>query len=108
TSGQPATMPAHWIGRRPQDHRPGTGGMTMTHTLNPSVETSTDLDDLARLLTPDGRRISDRQLDPWIEDLDIEALRGLYRDMALLRRLDTEGVALQRQGQLGLWAPAQG
>lgn len=80
----------------------------MTHTLNPSVETSTDLDDLARLLTPDGRRISDRQLDPWIEDLDVEALRGLYRDMALLRRLDTEGVALQRQGQLGLWAPAQG
>ncbi|SBS73862.1 pyruvate dehydrogenase (acetyl-transferring) E1 component subunit alpha [uncultured Microbacterium sp.] len=82
--------------------------MTMTHTLNPSVETSTDLDDLARLLTPDGRRISDRQLDPWIEDLDREALRGLYRDMALLRRLDAEGVALQRQGQLGLWAPAQG
>ncbi len=80
----------------------------MTHTLNPSVETSTDLDDLARLLTPDGRRISDRQLDPWIEDLDREALRGLYRDMALLRRLDAEGVALQRQGQLGLWAPAQG
>lgn len=80
----------------------------MTHTLNPSVETSTDLDDLARLLTPDGRRISDRQLDPWVEDLDPEALRGLYRDMALLRRLDAEGVALQRQGQLGLWAPAQG
>lgn len=80
----------------------------MTHTLNPSVETSTDLDDLARLLTPDGRRISDRQLDPWIADLDREALRGLYRDMALLRRLDAEGVALQRQGQLGLWAPAQG
>lgn len=80
----------------------------MTHTLNPSVETSTDLDGLARLLTPDGRRISDPQLDPWIEDLDAEALRGLYRDMALLRRLDAEGVALQRQGQLGLWAPAQG
>lgn len=80
----------------------------MTHTLNPSVETSTDLDGLARLLTPDGRRISDPQLDPWIEDLDPEALRGLYRDMALLRRLDAEGVALQRQGQLGLWAPAQG
>lgn len=80
----------------------------MTYTLTPSVDSSTDLDDLARLLTPDGQRVSDPQLDPWIADLDIEALRGLYRDMAVLRRLDAEGVALQRQGQLGLWAPAQG
>ncbi|GAA3902097.1 pyruvate dehydrogenase E1 component alpha subunit [Microbacterium invictum] len=78
------------------------------HTLTPSTETSTDLDDLARLLTPDGERIPDRQLDPWISDLDTDAMRGLYRDMAIARRLDIEGVALQRQGQLGLWAPAQG
>ena len=28
--------------------------------------------------------------------------------MVLVRRIDTEGVALQRQGQLGLWAPCQG
>ena len=28
--------------------------------------------------------------------------------MMLVRRIDTEGVALQRQGQLGLWAPCQG
>ena len=33
---------------------------------------------------------------------------SLYRDMVLVRRIDTEGVALQRQGQLGLWAPCQG
>ncbi|WP_183498953.1 pyruvate dehydrogenase (acetyl-transferring) E1 component subunit alpha [Microbacterium invictum] len=82
--------------------------MTKMHTLTPSTETSTDLDDLARLLTPDGERIPDRQLDPWISDLDTDAMRGLYRDMAIARRLDIEGVALQRQGQLGLWAPAQG
>ncbi len=77
-------------------------------TLTPTTETSTDLDDLARVLTPDGERIPDRRLDPWIDDLDADALRGLYRDMAITRRLDAEGIALQRQGQLGLWAPAQG
>ena len=49
-----------------------------------------------------------RDLDPWVADIDAEALRGLYRDMVLVRRIDTEGVALQRQGQLGLWAPCQG
>jgi pyruvate dehydrogenase E1 component alpha subunit len=31
-------------------------------------------------------------------------LRDLYRDMLLVRRLDTEATALQRQGELGLWA----
>jgi len=82
--------------------------MTMTHTLAPVSGVSTDLDDLARLLTPDGERVSDPQLDRWAADLDTDALRGLYRDMALTRRIDTEGVALQRQGHLGLWAPAQG
>ncbi len=80
----------------------------MMHTLTPTAEPATDLDDVARLLSPDGERIADRELDPWVEDIDAEALRGLYRDMTLVRRIDTEGVALQRQGQLGLWAPCQG
>lgn len=80
----------------------------MMHTLTPTAEPATDLEDVARLLSPDGERIADRELDPWVEDIDAEALRGLYRDMTLVRRIDTEGVALQRQGQLGLWAPCQG
>lgn len=80
----------------------------MTYTLTPPTGRDTDLDDLAMLLTPTGERLSDPQLDRWITDLDAEALRGLYRDMALVRRIDAEGVALQRQGHLGLWAPAQG
>ena len=33
---------------------------------------------------------------------------GLYRDMVLSRRLDTEAIALQRQGELGLWASPLG
>ena len=31
-----------------------------------------------------------------------------YRDMARIRRFDIEAIALQRQGQLGLWVPAIG
>ncbi|WP_082561553.1 pyruvate dehydrogenase (acetyl-transferring) E1 component subunit alpha [Microbacterium sp. Root61] len=82
--------------------------MTMAHTLTPTAEPATDIDDVARLLTPDGRRIPDADLDPWVADVGTDQLRALYRDMVLVRRIDTEGVALQRQGQLGLWAPCQG
>ena len=80
----------------------------MMHTLSPTADLATDIDDVARLITADGERIADRELDPWVADIDAEALRGLYRDMMLVRRIDSEGVALQRQGQLGLWAPCQG
>ena len=80
----------------------------MMHTLTPTADTATDIDDVARLLTEDGERIADSDLDPWVADIDAAALRGLYRDMSLVRRIDAEGVALQRQGQLGLWAPCQG
>ncbi len=78
------------------------------HTLSTAPELSTDLDAIARVLTPDGARIADHDLDPWLTDLDVPLVQALYRDMAVTRRADTEGVALQRQGELGLWAPARG
>ena len=56
-----------------------------------------------QLLTPEGERTD--HPDYPLEDLDI---RGMYRDMALVRRIDTEAVALQRQGELALWAPLLG
>ncbi|WP_413100095.1 thiamine pyrophosphate-dependent dehydrogenase E1 component subunit alpha [Streptomyces sp. Inha503] len=34
---------------------------------------------------------------------DALELRAAYRDMVLARRVDTEAIALQRQGELGLW-----
>jgi pyruvate dehydrogenase E1 component alpha subunit len=80
----------------------------MTSTLIPAPESATDTEDVARLLTPEGERLADPSLDPFVADVSAEQLRGLYRDMVLVRRIDTEGVALQRQGQLGLWAPCQG
>lgn len=78
------------------------------HTLTPQTDLATDVDDVARLVSEDGERVADAELDRWVSDVDAEALRGLYRDMTLVRRIDTEGIALQRQGQLGLWAPCQG
>ena len=63
----------------------------MTHTLTPTADLATDIDDVARLLTPDGERITDPELDRWVVDVDATTLRGLYRDMVLLRRIETEG-----------------
>jgi 2-oxoisovalerate dehydrogenase E1 component alpha subunit len=35
-------------------------------------------------------------------------IKGMYRDMVLVRRVDAEAIALQRQGELGLWASLLG
>ena len=58
-----------------------------------------------QLLTPEGERI-DRPDYPL--DLSAADLRGLYRDLVLVRRIDTEAIALQRQGELGIWASLLG
>ena len=64
--------------------------------------------DLVQLLTPAGTRVDHPTYSPRIAHLDSDALRGLYRDMVLMRRFDAEATALQRQGELGLFAPALG
>ncbi|GAB3968340.1 pyruvate dehydrogenase (acetyl-transferring) E1 component subunit alpha [Actinoallomurus acanthiterrae] len=61
--------------------------------------------DLVQLLTPEGERI-DHPGYPF--EISGEEARGLFRDMTLVRRFDTEAMALQRQGELGLWAPLLG
>ncbi|MFK0227820.1 pyruvate dehydrogenase (acetyl-transferring) E1 component subunit alpha [Streptomyces sp. NPDC090303] len=61
--------------------------------------------DLVQLLTPEGERVQHPDYDI---DLSAEELRGLYRDMVLSRRFDAEATALQRQGELGLWASLLG
>ncbi len=58
-----------------------------------------------QLLTPDGQRVAHPQ---YCLDLSPAAVRGLYRDLVLVRRIDTEATALQRQGELGLWASLLG
>ncbi|GHB02165.1 pyruvate dehydrogenase (acetyl-transferring) E1 component subunit alpha [Streptomyces termitum] len=61
--------------------------------------------ELVQLLTPAGERVQHPDYDI---DLSAEELRGLYRDMVLTRRFDAEATALQRQGELGLWASLLG
>ncbi|RJQ83450.1 pyruvate dehydrogenase (acetyl-transferring) E1 component subunit alpha [Pseudonocardiaceae bacterium YIM PH 21723] len=61
--------------------------------------------DLVQLLTPEGERVHHPDFDI---DISPEELRGLYRDMVLVRRADREANSLQRQGQLGLWVPLLG
>ncbi|MDM7856280.1 pyruvate dehydrogenase (acetyl-transferring) E1 component subunit alpha [Cellulomonas sp. MW4] len=60
------------------------------------------------MLTPDGVRRAEPTLDPWVADVDDERLLDLYEDMVVARRFDIEAVALQRQGELGLWPPLLG
>src|ERR1700748_3756271 len=62
-------------------------------------------EELIQLLTPEGQRI--QHPDSPLE-VSARELQGLYRDLVLVRRLDTEAVALQRQGELGLWASLLG
>ena len=59
--------------------------------------------ELIQLLTPEGERTEHPGYP--LDDIDIKAL---YRDMVLVRRIDTEAIALQRQGELGLWASLLG
>ncbi|WP_350352375.1 pyruvate dehydrogenase (acetyl-transferring) E1 component subunit alpha [Microbacterium sp. A8/3-1] len=80
----------------------------MSPQITPIADTAQDLELSERILAPDGSRIVNPRLDAFVADVDAAQLRALHRDMVILRRIDSEGVALQRQGQLGLWAPCQG
>ena len=61
--------------------------------------------DLVQLLTPEGQR---REHPDYPLDITAEQIRGLYRDLVLVRRIDVEATALQRQGELGIWASLLG
>ena len=65
--------------------------------------------DLVQLLTPEGERREHREFSFDVSGRDeAEVIRGFYRDMVLVRRLDIEATALQRHGELGLWAQLLG
>lgn len=64
--------------------------------------------DLVQLVTPSGERVSHPEFDYWVRDITDEQLCSLYEDMTVIRRIDVEATALQRQGELGLWPPLLG
>ncbi|WP_336853029.1 pyruvate dehydrogenase (acetyl-transferring) E1 component subunit alpha [Sinomonas albida] len=65
-----------------------------------------------QLLSPDGARHRHERYDRYLADVEgddgAQLLVSLYEDMVVARRVDAEGTALQRQGQLGLWPPFVG
>ncbi len=61
--------------------------------------------DLIQLLTPAGERVD--HLDYAFAG-DDEQVRACYTDMVLVRRVDAEAIALQRQGELGVWPSSLG
>ncbi|MBB5870913.1 pyruvate dehydrogenase E1 component alpha subunit [Allocatelliglobosispora scoriae] len=66
---------------------------------------STPEPEYVQLLTPDGERV---EHPDYSVDFSDEELRGLYRDLVTVRALDAEATALQRQGELGIWASLLG
>jgi 2-oxoisovalerate dehydrogenase E1 component alpha subunit len=64
--------------------------------------------ELVQLLTPEGQRVPHERYDALIADVTGDDVRAMYRDLVLGRRVDGEAVALQRQGELGLWASLLG
>jgi 2-oxoisovalerate dehydrogenase E1 component alpha subunit len=61
-----------------------------------------------QLIAADGTSMVDTELAPFVADVDDDQLLALYSDMVVIRRIDFEATALQRQGQLALWPPMLG
>jgi len=61
--------------------------------------------DTVQLLTPEGERV---EHPDYPLELSADEVKGLYRDLVIVRRIDTEAIALQRQGELGIWASLLG
>jgi 2-oxoisovalerate dehydrogenase E1 component alpha subunit len=77
-----------------------SGGATTAAQASPAPE-----DQLVQLLTPEGERVDHPD---YPLDLTTDDIKAMYRDLVLVRRIDTEAIALQRQGELGIWASLLG
>ena len=79
-------------------------------TATPASPETTPLQspDLVQLLTPEGERVDHPEYSGYLDGIGPEELRGFYRDLLLTRRVDMEATALQRQGELGIWASLLG
>jgi 2-oxoisovalerate dehydrogenase E1 component alpha subunit len=64
--------------------------------------------ELVQLLTPEGERVEHVDYPLSVTGEETQFIKGLYRDMVLVRRLDLEATALQRHGELGIWAQLLG
>ncbi|MEE1773413.1 pyruvate dehydrogenase (acetyl-transferring) E1 component subunit alpha [Streptomyces sp. JV185] len=90
--------------RKPRRSSKRTSAVKTTAKTSAKTPQSSE-PELVQLLTPEGERV---EHPDYSIDLTADELRGLYRDMVLTRRFDAEATALQRQGELGLWASLLG
>lgn len=67
-----------------------------------------DTTGLVTLLDHQGRRQSDERFDELASRLAPSDLRDMYRAMVVTRAFDNSAMALQRQGELGLWVQSLG
>ncbi|HEV7897013.1 MAG TPA: pyruvate dehydrogenase (acetyl-transferring) E1 component subunit alpha [Planosporangium sp.] len=81
----------------------GDGAPARTRTTRRAKPTPAP--EFVQLLTPEGERVDHPS---YTVDFTDEDYRGLYRDLVTVRRLDAEATALQRQGELGIWASLLG
>jgi pyruvate dehydrogenase E1 component alpha subunit len=86
----------------------GKGGIAAGGPGNSAGSNRRTGGDLVQLITPGGERVSHPEFDSWVQDVTDEQLGALYEDMVVIRRIDAEATALQRQGQLALWPPLLG
>ncbi|MFK3834950.1 MULTISPECIES: thiamine pyrophosphate-dependent dehydrogenase E1 component subunit alpha [unclassified Microbacterium] len=72
---------------------------------------SSSENEIVRVLEADGRfaptPAAERYLS-LIESISDAELEQFYRDMVVIRAIDTQATNLQRQGQLALWPPSRG
>src|SRR5262245_53020980 len=100
--GDPAAGPDHKEGHVAVD---ADGAVTAAPRSASRAGQAGSRVDTVLLLTPEGERLEhhDHPLE-----LSADEVKGLYRDLVLVRRIDTEPIALQRQGELGIWASLLG
>jgi pyruvate dehydrogenase E1 component alpha subunit len=75
------------------------------HVTDPVGLAISGATELVQLLTPEGERVEHPDYRVDVTDEDI---KGFYRDLVMVRRFDVEATALQRQGELGIWAALLG
>jgi len=71
----------------------------------PAPDTPDQTGEFIQLLTPEGERIDHPD---YPLDLPADDIRSMYRDLVLVRTIDTVAISLQRQGELGIWASLLG
>ncbi|HEX3269192.1 MAG TPA: thiamine pyrophosphate-dependent enzyme [Ktedonobacterales bacterium] len=71
----------------------------------PTIPHTSEDDPVAALVGSDGALTTEGERRA---NVPTDKLREMYRLMVVCRRLDQEGLNLQRQGELGLWGPIAG